>query len=209
MSYGLKELAQNQIDNATYYLGGRIYDNETHYGQTEEIYEWERGTSVYSQNGVERSFFWIGKIALMYSSDYSYTFSKGVEEECLVDSYMCFYQEPNGPTEVGIYNHPETSWIYNSNVLEKNLQNVNIKLLTRNIYWGVMWLDISLNGRTITYGYYDDDIYLRPTLYLKSNVEIVDGDGSLNNPYHLSYDPSNDKYYREYNKGNMIIYDNI
>ena len=28
-------------------LGGGLYDSDTHYGTTEEIYNWERGTNVY------------------------------------------------------------------------------------------------------------------------------------------------------------------
>ena len=41
-TYGLKELAQSQIADAKYYLGGRSYDSTTHLGTTEDMYSWER-----------------------------------------------------------------------------------------------------------------------------------------------------------------------
>ena len=48
---------------------------------------------------------------------------------------------------------------------------------------------------------------VRPTLYLKSNVILTDGDGSQNNPYRLGYN-SSDGGYTIYTKGQIITYDN-
>ena len=59
-----KDITRNMIAETTYYLGGSniisIYPNQ--------IYEYERGTTVYSG----RPTTWKGKIALAYPSDYGY-----------------------------------------------------------------------------------------------------------------------------------------
>ena len=70
-SYGLKELAQNQIAVAKYYLGGRTWQTVTNYGSTEDMYKWERGMTEYDNT---RATYWIGNIGLMYPSDYAYSY---------------------------------------------------------------------------------------------------------------------------------------
>ena len=181
-NYGLKELAQSQIFNTKYYLGGRGYDSNTHYGSTNDMYSWERGIEVYNDNATERITSWIGKIGLMYSSDYGYTYSNGVENECFIDLSMCFYREST-PSSEGANNHPETGWIYNSNKLE-NLNNINgVWLLSPN----------SKHQSTIFHvygsGYIHDSNYVsigvRPVLYLKSSIQITGGDGTEQDPYVL------------------------
>ena len=63
-STGIKDTTRNMIAETTYYLGGwnssSVYPNE--------IYEYERGTTVYTG----RLPTWTGKIALAYPSDYGY-----------------------------------------------------------------------------------------------------------------------------------------
>ena len=61
----LSTSAKSMIGNAKYYLGGRKWDDTTHYGSTEDMYAWERGTEVYNDS---RTTSWIGKVALLYPS---------------------------------------------------------------------------------------------------------------------------------------------
>ena len=64
-STGIKDTTRNMIAETTYYLGGwnssSVYPNE--------IYEYERGTTVYTGRTTTP---WTGKIALAYPSDYGY-----------------------------------------------------------------------------------------------------------------------------------------
>ena len=64
-STGIKNTTRNMIAETTYYLGGwnssSVYPNE--------IYEYERGTTVYTGRPTTP---WTGKIALAYPSDYGY-----------------------------------------------------------------------------------------------------------------------------------------
>ena len=48
-AWSLNSIALSQISEVTYYLGWRTYNSTTHYGTTEEVYAWQRGTTVYSE----------------------------------------------------------------------------------------------------------------------------------------------------------------
>ena len=64
-SIGIKnDTTRSLIADTTYYLGGG--DNSSVYPN--QIYEYERGTTVYTERSTE----WTGKIALAYPSDYGY-----------------------------------------------------------------------------------------------------------------------------------------
>ena len=95
---GLKELANNQIADAKYYLGGK----SGNLGTTNDIYRWERGREVYNQDEYERSIFWIGKVSLMYPSDVYMTYSKGVDNTCYSEPLFC-----KNSYEFWESNHPE------------------------------------------------------------------------------------------------------
>lgn len=93
----LDEVSKNMIVDTKYYLGG----NNVPSGSAETYYNWERGTKVY--NG--RSTSWNGKIAVIYPSDYSYTYALGVDEVCYNDGTKC--QTNKGGT-------PINGWIYDT-----------------------------------------------------------------------------------------------
>ena len=104
----LSATAQSQIDNAIYYLGGREYNSTTQYGSTEDIYTWERGTTVYNDT---RPTSWEGKVALMYPSDQYMTYAKGVDDNCYNNPNQCAsWGWPGGD--------PTKGWIHNTNKLE-------------------------------------------------------------------------------------------
>ena len=78
-STGLTEEAKSMLGNAKWNLGGSSTYNDV---TARMFYERERGTTVYSGHETE----WIGKIGLMYPSDYGYATSGGSttnRETCL------------------------------------------------------------------------------------------------------------------------------
>ena len=84
--YGLKELAQNMIDDAVYYLGAVQYKfvpPSYSYGTTEQIYEEERGNTVCGAcNSDTTKLTWTGKVGLMYPSDEYMVYGNGVNATC-------------------------------------------------------------------------------------------------------------------------------
>ena len=169
-SNGLKASARERIDNAIFYLGGKSKaSSQPYYGSTEEVYAWERGTEVYNDT---RPTSWEGKVALMYPSDMYMTYAKGVNTTC--------YNDPNQCSS----GTPTTSWVYKSNVLEGGL--------TVNATWFVSPYAGSSAHAFFVYGDGYLDFYggrytygVRPVVYLKSDVQIFDGDGGEENPYKL------------------------
>ena len=78
---GLDGVSKSMIGDTKYYLGGSSSSS----GGAETYYAWERGTTVYSGHSTS----WNGKIALMYPSDYIYTYALGVDNTCYTDGYNC------------------------------------------------------------------------------------------------------------------------
>ena len=80
-SAGIKDTTRNLISDTTYYLGGwkinKVYPDE--------IYEYERGTTVYTGRPTE----WTGKIALAYLSDYGYA----ADLEKCIDKQLSSYND--------------------------------------------------------------------------------------------------------------------
>ena len=164
----LTDDAKSMIDNAKYYLGGRAYDSTTHYGTAPDMYTWERGTTVYSG----RSTNWIGLIGLMYPSDYVYTYALGVDNTCYTDGYNC------NTTSGG---NPLYGWIYNSNS-NSNYGNMPQSILSHFSGSDNYTFVIAVNG-DVDGTYVSNSISVRPSLYLKSNIQIESGDGTEQHPY--------------------------
>jgi len=180
------------IEDTKYYLGGRKWGlNAPYYGTTDEIYLWERGNKVLDPN--ESYLFgcghsstkpecnswpidWIGVIALLYPSDEFLTYANNVENNCYADPHNCY---------IGNGINPNTSWILNSNKLESESQLTQVWLLSHINESAETIFFISESG-----GLNTNSINglrgIRPVLYLSSSVKIIDGDGSINNPYKLS-----------------------
>ena len=148
-SYGL-------VENLKYYLGGT---NQVSLNG-ESYYIKERGSSVYNNN----SLFWIGKIGLMYPSDYIYVYALGVNDVCYSDAFNCRQNQSLSWLYGGAYSN---YWTITPNSTRAN-----------NVYY------VS-NGGMINGDYYTASTALctRAVLYLKPNVKIKSGDGSIDNPY--------------------------
>ena len=164
---GLDAASKNMIATSKYYLGGgKWIDSTIHYGIASDMYAWERGTTVY--NG--RSTSWTGKIALMYPSDYSYTYALGVDNTCYTDGSSC--ETAKGGT-------PINSWIYNTN------SNSAQWLLSPYSADSVSAFCLNVSGSVDGNGssrYFN----VRPSLYLVSSIKIDSGEGTEASPYSLS-----------------------
>ena len=160
-STGLDSTARSMVDNAVYHLGGglssRIYAND--------FYNSERGTAAYNcstnDGACPRATTWIGKVGLMYPSDYAYA----------VDLSLC--------TEDGYsYNNStckSNDWLYLSS------NEWTIMPASSYAYYAFR---VASTGRVTYYGVYNT-YAARPVLYLKSDVTIVGGEGTSSNPYTL------------------------
>ena len=163
-STGIKDTTRNMIAETTYYLGGwnssSVYPNE--------IYEYERGTTVYTG----RLPTWTGKIALAYPSDYGYA----------ADLNQCVNKQLNK------YNDSTcTSNNWMKSIITNNGSNDGWLLTPHSNYsyiaWGVILSGI-MGGNHAYYSSYGS----APVLYLSSELGIESGvgDGSSSNPYKLS-----------------------
>ena len=163
-STGIKnDETRNMIAETTYNLGGwntfTVYPNE--------IYEYERGTTVYTG----RLPTWTGKIALAYPSDYGYA----------ADLNQCVNKQLNK------YNDSTcTSNNWMKSIITNNGSNDGWLLTPHSNYsyiaWGVILSGI-MGGNRAYYSSYG----AAPVLYLSSELGIESGgDGSSSNPYKLS-----------------------
>ena len=152
---------KDMIGISKFYLGG---ERNTKDGAG--WYNSERGDSVVEG----RSISWIGKIALIYESDYTYTYAKEVHRGCFSNVYYC------GTS----YNGSTNGWIHNmSNDLYKWLINPHSTDESQVHY-------IDANGSCYSNSVQSSKKYVYPVLYLKSSVKIISGDGSEQSPYQLS-----------------------
>ena len=154
-NYKLSDRAKSYITTSRYYLGGHTGP----YVLTTAIYEYERGILRYDTN---RPLYWDGMIGLMYPSDFGYTAGNSCVAGTTLYNYLgsreCFQKD----------------W----------LKSGSTYFLTQ-------------YSNSTTEGFYynaadnwsRDSVYVMsavfPTFYLTSTTSIIDGDGSLNNPYLL------------------------
>lgn len=153
---GLKnDSTRNMIANTTLKIGSwSSYSIFPH-----QVYEYERGTTVYSG----RPTTWYGKIGLMYLSDYGYA----------TDIELC---------QQNLYNYENTNcknnnWLFNNNsqwsiVHVSNSQGKSFSITSSG------WVSTS----NATYS----QASIRPTIFLYKNVLFESGTGTIDNPYKIS-----------------------
>ena len=150
----LSDEAKAMIGNTKFYLGG-----SSSVGGAVSQYTFERGTTVYSG----RSTNWIGKIGLMYPSDYAYTYANGVDNICYTATNRCSTSTPS------------SGWLYKS---------ANEWLISP--YSGFSDNAFFVGSTGYVGGYYVAyAIGGRPSTYLISSIQIDKGTGTQDNPYTL------------------------
>ena len=170
--------AYGLIDNVKYYLGGyseyRI-TVETMYNYERKMINTKTNEFYYGTNPNS----WIGKIGLMYASDYGYA-----SANC--ETYKLY----NGNTATDdLKACNDTNWLYN---LKENEW-----LLPQKSEFSADAYYIRNSGEVSNYSTSNNGVnkiqrLVRPTLYLKSEVQITEGDGTSSNPYKLSFTKNED-----------------
>ena len=147
------------VENVTWYLGGKKYNDD--YTTAEAFYTGERdSTSIQSGNTPSTT----GYIGLMYASDYGYS----------VLSSSC-----DRTTNLGSYG---TNTCGGSSWLKKETSEWTV---THEIAYpdsSSFYLDSAANLR---YKDTNSGSTTRPVLYLKSNVQVYAGNGSISKPYQI------------------------
>ena len=148
----LDSTAKSMIGNTKYYLGG--YNNNLQI-QKDVMYQYERKTNGSIPNS------WVGKLAIMYASDYGYA----VSDECTQNLYN--------------YNNATCK---NNNWLFKGIDEWTL-LRFASISYGVF--GVGSGGYVSSYGVSDNPYGVRPVLYLISSAQITGGNGTSSSPYTL------------------------
>ncbi len=166
-STGLTEEAKTMISDAKWNLGGSsTYNNVT----ASMFYERERGTTVYSGRPTE----WIGKIGLMYASDYGYATSGGNS----TDRETCLNTELYNWNSSSVSDCKNNDWLYDSSNYQWTLTPYSSS--SYNVFYVYSFGSVS----NFSVSYPLDAV--SPALYLSSNVKISGGDGSESSPFTLS-----------------------
>ena len=160
-STGIKNAeTRNMIAETTYNLGGwnsnSVYSNQ--------IYEYERGTTVYSG----RPTTWKGKIALAYPSDYGYA----------ADLNQCKDKTLNNYSDSTCTSN---NWM--KNIVTNNGGNYGWLLTPFYNYPNTVW-DVNKMGYTNYNNAVGSAFGVNPVLYLNPDISIVGGGtGTMNNPF--------------------------
>ena len=165
--------AQNMIGNTKYYLGGKNVTYNNGYADTPlQFYSYERKT----QNTTSNEFYngtnpnsWVGKLGLMYVSDYGYA-SSNCENKRIRDTN-------SSSNDIRACN--STNWLFNN--------DYQWLLPQRD---GVNAFGVESDGSVNDFYVYDDalggGLYgVRPVLYLISSAQITGGNGTSSSPYTL------------------------
>ena len=164
-STGLTDTAKSMIGDAKWYLGGSSTYNDV---TPPMFYTRERGTTVYSGHSTS----WIGKVGLMYPSDYGYATSGGSS----TNRNSCLAKELYNWDSSGYSDCKNNDWMYNGSIWQ----------------WTISpRADHSYDVfRVLSTGYVcdhtaNDTFAGRPVVYLKSTIKVISGSGTKESPYVL------------------------
>ena len=156
---GIKDEYRNMIKEVTWYLGGYSSGNI----KASKMFEFERdATSTYSGNPASTN----AKVGLMYASDYGFAVPAA---SCARTTNLMSYNNANCTLNNWLYSagaewtiSPHTEYPEKSFYIEEA---------------GTIYEYSVQNGHSV-----------RPTLYLNENVYVLDGDGSITDPYIIAMD---------------------
>ena len=162
----IDSVSQSFVGDTYWNLGGSSTYNDV---TASMFYTRERGTTVYSG----RPTYWVGKIGLMYPSDYGYATSGGTT----TNRSSCLAKELRNWDSSSYSDCKNNDYLYNSSSTQWTLapssgySNIVFPVLSTGL--------VSLHGAHNSY------VSASPVLYLKSTVEITGGDGTSGNPFTL------------------------
>ena len=150
---GINDTYRPMIENVTWYLGGHSTNGAT----ADTFYTAERGTTVYSGRPTS----WAGYIGLMYPSDYGYSV---LASSCARTTNLSSYNNASCAGQ---------SWLYG--------QGYEWTITPRSSYSPTVF-SVTYYGR-VDYISANFGSSVRPVLYLDSSVYVIDGNGSISDPY--------------------------
>ena len=167
----LDSTSQSMIGDAKYYLGGITPTSNNGYTDTPlQFYSYERKiqntTSNEFYNGTNPNS-WVGKLGLMYLSDYGYA-SSNCENKKIYDSN-------SSSNDIRACNG--TNWLYNI--------KANEWLLPQIASYSIYAFNVLSAGSANVNDVYDVQFAVRPVLYLISSAQITGGNGTSSSPYTL------------------------
>ena len=163
--------AKNMTGQAKYYLGGITPTSNNGYADTSlQFYSYERKiqntTSNEFYNGTNPNS-WVGKLGLMYASDYGYA-SGNCENKKLYDTN-------SSSNDIRACNG--TNWLYNI--------KANEWLLPQGASRSYNAFYVYSDGNAHNNNVFSYQFAVRPVLYLISSAKITGGDGTIGSPYTL------------------------
>lgn len=162
----IDETSKSWIDQRHIWdLGGMRYDDHANYTRI-NMYNFERSITTPSSNPTT----WTGAIGLMYPSDYGYATSS-TNTVCDTTSMYNWISEDIVQAECR-----DKNWLY------KKQNNQWTIIPASDSGWNVFYIH--------TYGHLNNagtslDYSSSPVLYLKSNIRIMDGEGTKEKPFQL------------------------
>ena len=166
----LDSISQSLIGDTYWNLGGTATYASSSNGLASHFYGYERGTTVYSG----RPTYWVGKIGLMYPSDYGYATSGGTT----TNRASCLAKELFSWDSSSYSDCKNNDYLYNS--------SLNQWTLTPNSSYSNGVFDVRTAGYVYSNGAGLSFDSASPVLYLASTVEITGGDGTFGNPFTLN-----------------------
>ena len=164
-STGLTDTAKSMIGDAKWYLGGSSTYNDV---TPPMFYTRERGTTVYSGHSTS----WIGKVGLMYPSDYGYATSGGSS----TNRNSCLAKELYNWDSSGYSDCKNNDWMYNGNIWQWTMSPRAVN--SYNVFNVIFAGCVSYYSAYTAYAG-------RPVVYLKSTIKVISGSGTTSSPYIL------------------------
>ena len=166
-STGLRDSAKSMIGDAKWYLGGTSSFTTSANGLASHFYSYERGTTVYSGHSTS----WIGKVGLMYPSDYGYATSGGSS----TNRASCMSKELYNWHSSSYSDCKNNDWLLNTSTGQWTMSSANRSYAVFITYF---------TGRVYsTYATSVDAV--RPVVHLKSTIKVISGSGTKDSPYIL------------------------
>ncbi len=180
-SSGLKENLKALIGDAIWNTGsndGVIYGYDT---ITSKFYELERSNNTgkicssgnYCNDTVERTTTWTGKVGLIYPSDYGYATSG----RRAASQSSCSNEKMSNWIASSYSDCRSNDWIYNSST-QWTIFHYAFSSSASDAMYIRDTGDVNTNYVGVNNG-------VRPSIYLKPNVSILSGEGTLEDPYVL------------------------
>ena len=181
-STGIKDKLKTLINDVVWNTGSQGTNDWTSAsgGLTKHFYTYERSDNTgkicndesFCNDTIKRTTTWVGKVGLMYPSDYGYATSGG----STTDRATCLNKELYHWRDSSVSDCKNNDWLYTSS----NDQWTLSPFAGSSDTFGV-----SLRGYVIS-PYANFALGVRPVVYLVSNVRTQNGDGSRGNPFILA-----------------------